>query len=164
MTSTKYFILLTFLTCASSFCIAQISDSIHLEKIVFHSSRCFGTCPQIDLEIDSNKNVYVSREYFKSRSETDTLFSGQFKGILQQDDYNKLIGILQNCNLDSLKFPDKTCCDGVITTIIIYFNGQRKYFKSMKPPDIAHNLISYLNTIGNNKELEKTNETKNIEK
>jgi hypothetical protein len=83
--------------------------------------------------------------------------------VLTQKDFNKLQGLLQNANMDSLKFPNITCCDGVITTIIVYYNGKRKYFKSMTPPTEANNLIKYLKSVGENKKLERTNVTKNIE-
>ncbi|MBG9378411.1 hypothetical protein I5907_19390 [Panacibacter sp. DH6] len=132
-------------------------------KIIFHSSRCNGDCPKLDLEIDSSKNLFVSRQYFKHKDEIKTPYSGQFQGTLIETDYNKLIGLLQNCNLDTLKFPDITCCDAVITTIIVYYNGQRKYLKSMTPPNEANDLIEFLTLLGDNKKLQRTNETKNIE-
>ncbi|HET7116958.1 MAG TPA: DUF6438 domain-containing protein [Hanamia sp.] len=134
-----------------------------MTKIIFHSSRCNGMCPIIDLVIDSNRNIFVNREYYKTKSDIDNRFSGQFSGSLNQNNYHKLIELLQNCNLDTLQFPDITCCDGPVTTIIIYYNGQRKYFKSMTPPRIALDLISFLKTIGNDKKLKKTTETRAIE-
>src|SRR5258706_14663412 len=126
-----FFIYLTFVFC---FCKGQTADKIHLTKIIFHSSRCNGICPSIDLEIDSSKNIIVTREYYKTKSDIDKRFSGQFSGFLDQSKYNELIGLLQNSHLDTMKFPDITCCDGIITTLIVYYNGQRKYFKSMTPP------------------------------
>ena len=151
------------MTFAFFFCKAQSVSKVHFTKIIFHSSRCNGACPKIDLEIDSSKNVFVSREYYKTKSDIYKHFSGQFIGTLDESKYVKLTELLQNCKLDALTFPDITCCDGVITTIIIYYNGQRKYLKSMTPPNIANDLILFLNTIGNDKKLVKANETKGIE-
>jgi hypothetical protein len=155
-----FYLCLTFAFCFSE---AQTVDKIQLDKIIFHSSRCNGTCPSIDLEIDSSKNIFVNREYYKSKSNIDIRFSGLFTGSLNPANYTMLIVLLQNCNLDTLKFPDITCCDGIITTIIIYYNGQRKYLKSMTPPEAANQLILFLNAIGNDKKLVKADEIKSIE-
>jgi hypothetical protein len=50
-----------------------------------------------------------------------------------------------------------------VSPIIVYYNGQRKYLKSMEPPIISKGLISFLRTLAENKRLGKTNETKVIE-
>lgn len=154
------FICLTFAFC---FCKGQTVDKIRLEKIIFHSSRCNGSCPSIDLEIDSSRKIFVNREYYKTKSDLDKRFSGPFSGSLEQSKYNKLIELLQNCSLDTLQFPDIICCDAPITTIIVYYNSEKKYFKSMTPPRIANELILFLKTIGNDKEYIKTNDTRVIE-
>ena len=70
-----FYLCLTFAFCFSE---AQTVDKIQLDKIIFHSSRCNGTCPSIDLEIDSSKNIFVNREYYKSKSNIDIRFSGLF--------------------------------------------------------------------------------------
>ena len=163
MTKLEYFLSIFFLTILLNSCNSQKADKINLSKIILHSSRCNGDCPKIDLIIDSSKEVYVIRKYFKEKNEIQTPYSGLFKGKLLEKDYNKLLGLLQTSNLDTLKFPDITCCDGIITTIILYYNGQRKYFKSMNPPNEAKALIDFLLSIGNNKDLRITTEIKNIE-
>ncbi len=159
----RFYFLLGCLTFAFSFCQAQTVEKIHLTKIIFLSSHCNGMCPIINLAIDSNRNVFVTRQYYKTKSNTDNRYSGQYVGSLTESNYIKLIELLQKCNLDTLQFPDITCCDGPITTIIVYYNGQRKYLKSMTPPEIAIDLISFLETIGNDKKLVKTSETRAIE-
>ena len=123
MTKTKFLFIL-FCLATVSYCKAQSKEKIDLSKIIFHSSRCNGTCPRIDLEIDSSKNLFIDREYFKTKSETDQRYSGQFKGILIEEDYNKLIKFLQDCNLNTLKFPNSDLMDGVEITIIVYYNGK----------------------------------------
>ena len=120
-------------------------------------------CPRIDLEIDSNLNVYVSREFFKTKSETDTKFIGDFQGNLDQNDSNKLLGLLEAVNLDTLKFPDVTCCDAPVITIIVYFNGERRYFKSMLPPAEVNELIAFLKGVGTDKKIGLTCRYKTLE-
>ena len=134
-----------------------------LSKIVFHSSRCNGLCPKLDFEIDSNNDIFVFREFYLTKSKIDKKNSGNFKGTVKNQDYQKLIAALDNLNLDTLEFPDVKCCDGIVSTIIIYFNGKRKYLKSMTPPQSAQRVIWILNNIGYDKELKRTTEIKNIE-
>lgn len=163
MTKIKFLLALLCLTLPFLDSKAQTKDKINLSKIVFHLSRCNGTCPRIDLEIDSSKNLYVDREYFKTKSETDTRFSGQFKGVLSQQDYDKLLELLLSANIDQLEFPKSGLMDTVEKTIIVYYNGQRKYLKSPEPPKEANNLIDFLTSLGNNKKLKRTKDTRDIE-
>lgn len=142
---------------------AKSSDELELSKLVYHVSRCNGTCPSMDLEIDSNKTVYVNREYYKTKSEIDSANSGRFKGLLTPEQDNKLMEVLKKSNLDSLKFASVGIADVPETTIIVYYNGKRKYLKSERPPVVANDLITLLKSIGNDKALERTNEVKELE-
>ncbi|OQP58744.1 DUF6438 domain-containing protein [Niastella populi] len=141
----------------------KTADEFKLSKIVYHLSRCNGTCPSIDLEIDSNKNIYVSREFYKTKSEVDAANSGRFKGVLSADQNNRLIEVLKKSNLDSLEFTPVGIADVPETTIIIYYNGKRKYLKSERPSPNASELITLLKSIGNDKGLERTTEVKELE-
>ncbi len=139
------------------------ADEFKLSKIVYHLSRCNGTCPSMDLEIDGNKSIYVSREFYKTKSEVDAANSGRFKGVLSQDQYNRLIAVLKKSNPDSLGFTPVGIADVPETTIIIYYNGKRKYLKSERPSANANELITLLKSIGNDKGLERTTEVKELE-
>jgi hypothetical protein len=119
-------------------------ETYKFEKLVFHATRCFGTCPAIDLQVDSNRNIFIRRQVFKNRSETDESLSGDFSGKLDTKQYEDFLQILLSSHYDTLHFPDVFCCDGSVTTIIVYHNGQRKYLKSMFPPPEATTLIQYL--------------------
>lgn len=163
MTKTTFF---AFFFCASIVllsCKPPTASQFHLSKIIYHLSRCNGTCPQLDLQVDSSRNFFVNREYFKTKSETDSTFSGQFKGQLTQEDYNKLIALLEASHLDTLTFTESGIMDVAKTTFIVYYNGQRKELKSARPPAEATPLITFLKTIAENKELQKTSEVKEME-
>ena len=123
MTKAKFLFTL-FCLASVYYCNSQSHDKIDLSKIIFHLSRCNGACPRIELEIDSSKKLFVDREYFKTKSETDPRYSGRFKGILTEDEFNKLVKLLQDCDLKTLKFPNSDLMDIVIVTIIVYYNGQ----------------------------------------
>jgi len=163
MTTSKVLPLLLWSTMTFSGCIAQSSDKLDLSKLIFHSSRCNGLCPKFDIEIDSAKNIFVNREYFKTKSEIDKKFSGQFKGVLTNEDSKRLLELLKDVNLATLKFPQSSMMDGVEITVIVYYNGQRKYFKSAEPPSIAKDLIAFLASLGDNKRLQRTTQLQDIE-
>ncbi len=140
--------------------------SIVFEKIIYHTTSCFGSCPTIDLEIRNDKSLYLKGEFYKDNSmfETDSIKSGQFIGKLNDTLYDELIDILQTCNLKTLSFPEIHGYDAPMRTLIIYYNGQRKYLKSMFPPTIADKLINFLYLVNTKVKLTKTNEKRTLEK
>lgn len=145
----------------------SVDDEIILEKICFHTSYCFGTCPTYHLEIDSSKNVnlFIEEIYKKdSEFEVDKDKIGYYKGEIENHDYSKLVNLIRTCNLNLLKFDEADCCDGSVITIIVYYNGKRKYLKSMFPPKIANKLISFLYDLCENTQLIRTKEEFEIEK
>jgi hypothetical protein len=160
MRNFKYQIFFLFLA-TSLQCKPQTDNKISFGKIIYHASRCNGSCPDFHLEIDSNRNVFVNRTYYKSKEETDSNYTGQFEEVLSQPAYDSLRELLKEVNLDSLKFPDIDCCDDVVQTLIVYYNGKRKYLKSMQPPPNAMDFLVFLRNIADDKTLQKS--TKNIE-
>ena len=145
----------------------HVNDSINFEKIIFHKTSCFGTCPIIDVEIDNKKNIYFKGEFYKKDiehfGELDSLNSGIFSGYLTDSIYNELLHLIQSCYLKTLNFKEIDCCDRPITTLIIYYDGKRKYLKSMVPPIIMKKLIDYLNLIYKKAILKPTQELKRLE-
>ena len=141
----------------------QDTKKVNLEKIIFHSSGSTTYCPKIDLMIDSDRNIKVTREFYLKRAQTEKHYSGYFKGHMEKKEYARLIELLETCGLDSLKFPVKDCCGGVVSTLIIYYNGQRRYFRSMAPPSEMEKLIMFLNNVGVNTKLKKAKDINNFE-
>lgn len=147
----------------------QSDNKIKMEKIIFHTSMCFGNCPIYHLEVDQNKTfkLYAEKVYkdptnFKSQ-EMDSSKTGYFVGNLDDVTYNKLITELNSVGLDSLKFDGPNCCDAQIKTLIVYYNGKRKYLKSMFPPQKAGNLISILYEICKSEKGQRTSKQFTIE-
>jgi len=136
----------------------NLDNSISFEKLIYRTTPCYGNCSSINLELDKNKNIYIHRELFN-----DKINSGNFTGTLSENSYNKLINILQTSNLKTWSFPQKNGHDAPTTTLIIYYNGKRKYFKSMFPPTISQQLINLLYQIGEKTELIRTDKEKQLE-
>ncbi len=137
-----------------------IDSSLKFEKIVFHTTECFGTCNVYHLQVDSSKMFKLHRQLVYSKVigiPMDTAIQGYFTGQLNDRQFAKLLQALATSNIRTLKMNDATCCDGSISTIIVYFNGQRRYFKTMFPPTIANRLIGTLYEICENSDGTKTN-------
>jgi len=132
--------------------------TIKFEKIVYHNDGdCFMSCPRIYLEIDHKKNIYLEAEYFKNDFKRDSLLSGNFTGILSKTMYFELIHLIQTCNLRTLSFDDNINIDDAPQrTMIIYFNGQRKYLMSKDPPFIVDDLIKFLENVNIRAQLTRT--------
>jgi hypothetical protein len=143
-----------------------IDSSLKFEKIVFHTTECFGTCNVYHLQVDSLKMFKLHREQVYSRVigvPMDTAIQGYFTGQLNDKQFAKLLQALAASSIRTLKMNDATCCDGSISTIIVYFNGQRKYFKTMFPPTIASKLIEALYEMCEHSDGTKTSETFKLE-
>ena len=128
------------------------------EKIIYHSGQCNGICPEIDLEIDSNNNVLLKKSIWKEKGLIDNHKSGNFKGKIDPKTYFNLMANLIASDYSNLKFRPVFCCDGVITTIIIYANGKRVALSSMTPPEKALRLISFLHDLATQLNIPPTTE------
>lgn len=145
-------------------------EKIKLEKIIFHSTRCFGSCPAYHAQIDSTRTLLLYSEYVDKTPDIntdlnnpDTTEMGYFTGQVSDRQYNELVAELENVGPDNLDFDGRDCCDGSTKTIIIYYNGKRKFLKSMFPPREADKLISVLRQICESTVTQRTNQTFDIE-
>lgn len=150
-----------------------IDTTIKFEKIIYHTTHCYGTCPIINLQIDNSKNIYLDCEFYtdvynnKGRTTyvIDSTRSGKFIGILNDTIYQELILLLKTCNLKKLKFKGPLAIDAPVTRMIIYYNGRRKYLKSKGfTPTISDRLINYMYHINSKAVLTRTTEEKVLEK
>lgn len=136
------------------------SAKIKLEKVVFHTGACFGSCPVLDAEVSCNRNVkFVAQTVFKagSRSERDSSKMGSFTGKLSKAEFKMLERIVQDLNPDTLNVKEVTCCDAPVRTLIIYYNkGKRKYIHSMILPEELTPLIAYMEKLPEHATLKKS--------
>lgn len=112
------------------------------------------------MEIDSDLTVLLSRDIL---DEMDKTPSGNFKGKIDLSTYGKLLNILASSNYKALKFPPIFCCDGGLTTIIIYSEGKRTKLSSMFPPRTADKLITFLYHLAMNLNLPPTTDEIKLE-
>jgi hypothetical protein len=88
--------------------------------ISFHSSGCYGTCPSISLDVDSNRTIRYFGGGFAKKE-------GGYKGTISDQDYKVLLRLIHQLPLKTLKkdyaanwTDDQTC------TIAIRYNGKWK--------------------------------------
>lgn len=150
---------LALLSCKSA------KEDFRFEKIMYHSGPCFGFCPSYHMQIDNNKTVLLKGDstYNKRRGGGDDSRAGYFIGKVADTSYQKLVAELSKIGLDTLKFRGPNCCDAAMKTIIVYYNGKRRYLHAMFPPDHAHGLISTLNGIYSRNKFEPTQQRFEIE-
>ncbi len=146
---------------------AEPDTSIKLEKIIFHTGACLGSCPTIHLQIDAKKNVnYFAESVYKKGSRIkDSSAIGYYKGLMSTINYNKLTMLVQSTHLDTLTYKEVKCCDASLKTIIIYYNnGQSKRITSMFLPQVMSPLVQFLNDTKDKTKLKKTKEKFQFEK
>lgn len=145
------------LTC----CFKAIGDPIKFEKIVFHTTGCYGYCSVYNMELDSGKRLkLVTAAAYRYKGHLKFVKNkkriGSFNGVVDDSLFSKIQQELENVNLDRLTFDGTLCCDAPVITIIIYCNGKRYYFKSMTPPEEAKKLIDLLYKVCSATHLHRT--------
>jgi hypothetical protein len=121
-----------------------VDTSFHFEKLIFHTTVCFGSCPVLDIQIDSNKEILYHALIPKNKSRLSPSDTFNCKGTLRQPEYDQLLRLLKTSNLRNLQYNVQTCCDAPLITLIVYYNGERKYIQSMSLPPVINDLIFFL--------------------
>jgi len=138
------------------------AKQLQFNRLVYHTSFCFGSCPKIDMLIDSAGNISLRRETISVKSMGKPGLN-MYKGQLTNTQYDSVINLLAQVNYKSLVWDDVTCCDGVITTLIVYAGSDKKYLKSMLPSQESQPLLNYLHTLGLKTDLPKTGDEIELE-
>ncbi|MEO6521215.1 MAG: DUF6438 domain-containing protein [Mucilaginibacter sp.] len=144
----------------------QKSAKAPFAKIIYHTSECYGWCPVYHLEVDSNKILKLYSEMAHRNAidnSGDSTKIGYFTGKIADTTFTKLQNAVTTLGIDTVKFRNITCCDGALKTIIIYHDGKRKFLRSMFPPKAANNLISLLQGICEQNNLQRASSKFNIE-
>ena len=161
-----YLIIISFIlnSCASK------KNNTGFEKIIFHTSKCFGTCPEYHLEINKNKEVklYVEKAYEKRK--IDTLKMGYYKGKLDDKTYMEFIDLIKKIDLEKSgiiepKREPNTIIfsEGSQLSIILYIKKQRKPMIYIYPAGHWEKLMTFVYKIGKSESLTKTTEKLEIE-
>lgn len=118
-------------------CSGKDSSKNHFEKLVFHTSGCYGTCPIYSLEVDKYANIRLQAIWVAqypdsfNLDQSDTSRVGYFVGKVADTTFTKLNHEILNTNINEVTIDGPACCDGSVQEIILYCNHKRKYMKSM---------------------------------
>lgn len=124
--------------------------TVQFEKLTFASGLCFGTCPDYEYELTSKGSFRLHiKTAFRTESSfiADSTKQGYFVGQVPDRLYREVIDALQTCYLSQLTMPEVLCCDAPLITLSVYFNGQKRAFKTMFPPVIAQKLVDVLQKV-----------------
>lgn len=103
-------------------------------KIEYEAGACFGFCPMFTLTVNPDRTAVIEAEHFtfsqgRSKDEFSKPREGTFKATLKQDDYNKLITLLNELNVKSLdsKYGSRNVTDLPTAYLRIdYKDGSKK--------------------------------------
>lgn len=143
-------------------------DVSAFDKIIFHTTGCYGKCRTYHLEVDSDKNLrlYIETAYKNEELlnfETDTSTIGYYIGKADNKTFAFINSELKNIGLDTLEFNSSMGIDGSMKTIIVYYDGKRKVLQSQIPPKAADKLIALLYSLCETNNLTKTTKEFGIE-
>jgi hypothetical protein len=165
----KKIILLILITQLFTNCSSKKINS-KFEKITFHTSKCFGTCPEYHLELKQNRKIklYIEKAYKDHKLDTEKI--GFYRGKLNKETYNEFLSILKKIDLEKsgiesppIEANTIILREGSQLTLILYFDNERKPIKYIYPAGLWQELMSFLYKIADDKNLLKVNEEIEIE-
>jgi len=124
---------------------------IRWEKIIFHSSHCYGLCPDYSLQIERDGQIKLTNR----GSSFKPALNDHYQGILSTDQLDNLNRLLSLSHLNTLQWAPRLCCDGPVYSIILYYNNKRLYLHAMWTPVVSRKLVNFLEAQFRNKSLEK---------
>lgn len=98
-------------------CSTQKSSSKY-STIEYDAGACFGSCPIFKITINPDRTAVFDAAHFNfskgfSKGEFDKPREGIFKGTIKQEDYNKLVTLLDNLDVKNLdeKYGNRNVTD-----------------------------------------------------
>jgi hypothetical protein len=121
----------------------QVIDTTFVfEKLVYHATQAWFS-PTVSLQLDNQRNLYleIDNGFYGHNRDLET---GQYRAVLDDSTYKQFVTILQNSSIRSLRFGNVEVKDSPEITLIVYFNGKRKYLKSTSTPRAVNDLLSFI--------------------
>lgn len=150
-------------------CASKKSDN-GFEKIIFHTSKCFGTCPEYHLELNKKKEIKLFIEKAYNKRAIDSLKIGYYKGKLDNEKYSELISLIEKIDLEKsgiiepIREPNIIVLnEGSQLSIILYIKNQRKPMIYIYPAGHWKKLMSFVYKISSSENLTKINKELQIE-
>jgi len=158
------FVALFFISCSAQ------KTNLRFKKIIFHTSSCFGTCPEYHLELNKKKEIKLHIEKAYQKREIDTAKMGYYKGKITTEVYKEFLSILNRLDIEKsgiiepYRAPNTFFLrEGSQLSLILYVNNKRKPMIYFYPAGIHIELMTYLYKLTNDKNLYKEKEKFEIE-
>jgi len=125
--------------------------TMSFEIIKFKATGCFGTCPEMTLQIDKEKKMkfiggsHAAKKGFYTATLSDSLF-------------HCLMEILKLSELDKLKTWEQHVSDAPEYTVEIHYNNRVQYLKNFFLPAVTEELLVYLLDISRKVQLTESKE------
>jgi hypothetical protein len=133
-----------------------VDKSFLWDSITYHSSHCFGWCPDFSLTIDKYGRVKLTN---RGTPYDKPPLNNNYVGFLSANERDQLQRIISLSQIRTLKWAPLNCCDGPMHTLIVYSNEDRFYFKAMWPPVVSGPLLTFLNKQCKNRTLARVDTT-----
>ncbi|WP_298393510.1 DUF6438 domain-containing protein [Flavobacterium sp.] len=140
------------------------------DKVIFHTSKCFGTCPEYHLEINDNKEIklFIEKAYIKRTLDTSKI--GYYKGKLGNETYDELTNLIKTIDLQKSGIIEPkqepntiTNNEGTQLSVLLYNNKKRKPIIYIYPAGHWRKLMKFVYEVAADDKLIKTTEKLNIE-
>lgn len=129
-----------------------IDKNIQWDRIIYHSSRCYGMCPDFSIEIDKAGVIKLTN---RGSGENGVNLNDNYIGKLTDTQMERLQRILSLSQLNTVKWAPRLCCDAPKSTIIIFFNQKCVRLHSMWTPVVSWDLVRFLSSQFKNSSLQK---------
>lgn len=108
-------------------CASQKTES-NYSQIEYEAGACFGSCPMFKITINLDRTAVFEAEHFNfskgfSKSDFDKPREGTFKGTIKEEDYKKLISLIDGLNIKSMndKYGERNITDMATSHLRIKF-------------------------------------------
>lgn len=139
----------------------HLMERTNFQKITFHASTCYGTCPSFSVEINRDGTVYYKGVQYTSP------YTGYYEGQLGKEDILSLRKILNRSQLENIKEkwhqqsePNNT---PRYNYIIELDEGEKFYLNTNDQHPILDKLSEFMLTITDKTELKKAGELHEFE-
>ncbi|QNA45686.1 DUF6438 domain-containing protein [Lacibacter sediminis] len=113
------------------------TDTIRLEKLLFSTTNCYGSCPAMTFQIDNTGLL-------KFKGEVGAVKQGYYQAKLSKEVLNELLLTLGISDLDKIVDHGQFNIDASTHTIEIHYNNKVMYIKTAFEPLVLEKLLSYL--------------------
>jgi hypothetical protein len=102
-----------------------------IDKIVYETTMCFGTCPAFTIEIGKDRKGIYKAEYHNRETKNSKEIKGTFKAIIDEKSYSEIIDLVNYLDFPNLNdnYSVEWTDDQSCYLTISYGNGQQKKIK-----------------------------------